>query len=383
LPFDNLSGDQTQEYFSDGITNDIITDLSKFPSLFVIASNSVFTYKGKPIKAQDVSRELGVRYVLEGSVQRGGEKVRINAQLIDATTGHHVWAERYDRDLKDLFVLQDEIVRTIVRNLAVKVQSMERERTMRKATDSLEAYDYVLRGREYLGRTTLSTNLKAREMFQQAIELDPRYASAYVGLGWTYRKAVGHGWTEFPNQALEQAHDLAQKALDLEESADAYSLLGYIYLLRKQYDLASHALERAVELNPNDWDSLAILASVKLYTGRPDEAIQTFETALRFNPAVDVDRQLELGFAYYLASRYDASIKTLEQAVERNPDHPFLYIALAAAYAQAGRPEDAKRAAAAVRRLHPFFEIASFGTRYRDPQDRERIADGLRKAGLK
>ncbi len=383
LPFDNLSGDQTQEYFSDGITNDIITDLSKFPSLFVIASNSVFTYKGKPIKVQDVSRELGVRYVLEGSVQRAGEKVRINAQLIDATTGHHVWAERYDRDLKDLFRLQDEIVQTIVRNLAVKVQSVELERAMRKATDSLEAYDYVLRGREYVYRTTLSTNLKAREMFQKAIELDPHYASAYVGLGWTYRKAVGHGWTEFPNQALEQAHDLAQKALDLEESADAYSLLGYIYLLRKQYDLASHALERAVELNPNDWDSLAILASVKLYTGQPDEAIQTFETALRFNPAVDVDRQLELGFAYYQASRYDACIKILEQAVERNPNHSFLYVALAAAYAQAGRPEDAARAAATVRRLDPFFEVASFGTRYRDPQDRERIAEGLRKAGLK
>lgn len=383
LPFDNLSGDQEQEYFSDGITNDIITDLSKFPSLFVIASNSVFTYKGKPIKVQDVSRELGVRYVLEGSVQRAGEKVRINAQLIDATTGHHLWAERYDRDMKGLFVLQDEIVQTIVRTLAVKVQSMEFERTMRKATDSLEAYDYVLRGREYLARTTLSANLKAREMFRQAIELDPRYASAYAGLGWTYRKAVGHGWTEFPNQALEKGYDLAQKALGLEESADAYSLLGYIYLLRKQYDLASHALERAVELNPNDWDSLAILASVKLYTGRPNEAIQTFETALRFNPGVDADRLLELGFAYYLASRYDASIRTLEQAVERNPNHPFLYVALAAAYAQADRPEDAKRAAAAVRRLNPFFEVASFGTRYRNPEDRERIAMGLRKAGLK
>ncbi len=383
LPFDNLTGDPKQEYFSDGITNDIITDLSKFRSLFVIASNSVFVYKGKPVKVQDVSRELGVRYVLEGSVQRASEKVRVNAQLIDATTGHHLWAERYDRDLKDLFALQDEIVQTIVTALAVKVDAVERKRAMRKETDSLEAYGYVLRGREYLARTTRSTNVEARQMFQRAIEVDPHYASAYVGLGWTYRKAVGHGWTEFPGQALQQAHDLAQKALSLEESASAYRLLGYVYLPRRQYDLASHTLERAIELNPNDWDSLSILASVMLYTGRPDEAIQTYETTLRFNPAMEVDRLFELGLAYYLEMRYDDAIRTLEQGVGRNPDHVFLYIALAAAYAQADRPEDAARAAATVRRLHPFFEVASFGTRFRNPADRASIAQGLRKAELK
>lgn len=383
LPFDNLGGDPQQAYFSDGITNDIITDLSKFSSLFVIASNSVFAYKGKPVKIQDVSRELGVRYVLEGSVQKVGDKVRVNAQLVDATTSRHLWADRYDRDLRDLFVLQDEIVQTIVGTLAVKVNAAERERIMRKATDNLEAYDYVLRGQDYLSRTTLLANMEARKMFQRAIELDPRYASAYVGLGWTYRKAVGHGWTEFLDRALEQAHDLAQKALGLEESAAAYGLLGFTYLLQQQYDLASRSLERAVELNPNDWDSVAILATVRLYTGRYDEAITAFETALRFNPAIDVDRVYELGLAYYLASRYGDSIRTLEQAVGRNPDHPFLYIALAAAYAKADRPEDAARAAASVRRLHPFFEVASFGTRFRNPQDRDRVAEGLRKAGLK
>ncbi len=383
LPFTNLSDDPKQGYFSDGITNDIITDLSKFRSLFVIASNSVFVYKGKPVKVQDVSRELGVRYVLEGSVQRASGTVRVNAQLIDATTGHHLWAERYDRDLKDLFALQDEIVQTIVTALAVKVDAVERERAMRKDTDSLEAYDYALRGWEYLARTTRSTNMEARQMFQRAIELDPRYASAYVGLGWTYRKAMGHGWTEFPGQALEQAHDLAQKALSLEESASAYRLLGYVYLPRRQYDLARRALERAIELNPNDWDSLSILGSVMLYTGRPDEAIQTYETTLRFNPAMEVDRLFELGLAYYLEMRYDDAIRTLEQGVGRNPNHPFLHIALAAAYAQAGHLEGAARATAAVRRLYPFFEVASFGTRFSNPADRASIAQGLRKAGLK
>ncbi len=383
LPFDNLSGDREQEYFNDGVTNDIITDLSKFSSLFVIASNSVFAYKGKSVKVQDVSKELGVRYVLEGSVQRAGEKVRINAQLIDATTGGHLWAQRYHRDLKHLFVVQEEIVQTIVATLAVKLTRLELQRVFAKPTSNLEAYDYLLRGREYLARTTRSTNMEARQMFQRAMELDPRYASAYVGLGWTYRKAVGHGWTEFPNQALQQAQDLAQKALSLEESAAAHRLLGYVYLLRGQYDLATHALERAMALNPNDWDSQAILGSVMLYAGRRDEAIQAYETALRFNPSMEIDRLFELGLAYYLEQRYDDAIRTLEQGVGRNPDLPFLYIALAAAYAQAERSEDAARAAAKVRRLHPFFEVASFGTRFRNSTDQVRIAEGLRKAGLK
>jgi adenylate cyclase len=382
LPFDNLSGDPAQAYFSDGITNDIITDLSKFSDLLIIASNTVFTYKGTPVKVQDVGRELGVHYVLEGSLQKGSGKVRVNAQLIDAVTGHHLWAERYDRELEDVFALQDEIVETIVRTLAVRVRTVERERTMRKETDSLDAYDYVLRGRDYLARTTRSANLMARQMFQQAIELDPRYASAYIGLGWTYRKAAGHGWTEFPGQALEQAHDLAQKALGLEESAAAHSLLGYIYLIRNQYDLASHALERAIELNPNDWESLSLLASAMLYTGRIDEAIRTFETTLRFNPAMDADRLLELGLAYYLASRYGDATTTAQQGLARNPNHAYLHMVLAVAHAQAGHPEEAARAAASLRRLHPFFEAELAGNRFRDPADQARIIEGLRKAGL-
>ncbi len=382
LPFDNLSGDREQEYFNDGVTNDIITDLSKFSSLFVIASNSVFAYKGKPVKVQDVSKQLGVRYVLEGSVQRAGEKVRINVQLIDATTGGHLWAERYHRDLEHLFAVQEEIVQTIVATLAVKLTRLELERVFAKPTSNLEAYDYWLRGQGYLARTTRSTNMEARQMFQRAVELDPRYASAYVGLGWTYRKAVGHGWTEFPNQALQQAEDLAQKALSLEESAAAYRLLAYIYLLRGQYDLAIHVLERAMELNPSDWDSQAILGSVMLYSGRRDEAIQAYETALRFNPNTDIDRLVELGLAYYLEKRYDDAIRTLEQNVGRNPDHPFLHIALTAAYAQANRSEDATRTVAKVRRLHPFFEVASFGTRFRNATDQASIAEGLHKAGL-
>ena len=382
LPFENIGGEKSEEYFADGMTNDIITDLSKFSDLLVIASNTMFTYKGRAVDVQNVSRDLGVRYVLEGSVQRINNRLRINAQLIDGTTGHHLWAQRYDRFLEDVFALQNEIVQTIVTKLALKVSAVERERAFRKDTEDLESYDYVLRGREFLARTTRAANMEARRMFKKAIERDPRYASAYAGLGWTYRKAVGHGWTESPNEALQRAHDLAQKALSFKPNVDAYRLLGYVHLALGQHDLANDALERAIELNPNDWASHEMMGSVLLYSGYTEEAIEKFETTLRFNPVMDVDRLFELGLAYYLEGKLTESIRTLEQGLGRNPDNPFLHIAVAAAYASAERVEDAERAAAAVRRLHPFFRAESFGSRFKDPKDRESIAAGLRKAGL-
>ena len=383
LPFDNLSGDQGQEYFSDGITNDIITDLSKFRRLFVIASNSVFIYKGKPVKVQEVNRELGVRYVLEGSVQRAGDKVRINAQLIEATTGHHLWAERYDRELRDLFAVQDEIVQTIVATLAVKLDAEERARVMRKDTDNLEAYDYVLRGLEYLSRVTPSDNKQAQQMFEKAAELDPRYAAAYVGLGQTHLSTFRYGWTEFASQELQKAYDIAQYALKLEEAnASAHALLGTVYRYRLQYELAINEFERAIELNPNDAASLADIGTVFDYLGRQDEAIHALETALRFNPRMFPRHYMHLGLAYYLKGRYSDSIRILERSVARYPKHVFLHIALAAAYAQADRPSDAERTASTVRRLHPFFEVDSYGTAYVNPADRASIVDGLRKAGL-
>lgn len=383
LPFKNLSDDPKQEYFSDGITNDVMTDLSKFRELFVIASNSVFTYKGRSVKVQDVSRDLGVRYVLEGSVQRASEKVRINAQLIDATTGHHLWAERYDRDLKDLFAVQDEIVQTIVVTLAVKLTRLEHERAFAKPTSNLEAYDYVLRGMEYLSRSTRPADSEARHMFERAIELDPSYASAYVGLGRTHRNASIRGWTEFPAEAMQRAHDLAQKALSLDDSnAAAHALLGEVYSYWGQYELAIRELERAIELNPNDWNSHVDRGRVMLWSSRPDEAIRSLETALRFNPNMDHNGLMPLGVAYYLKGRYEESIRTLERSVGRKPDLVWSHIILAAAYAQSGRSEDAALEVKTVLRLHPFFEVDSFGTAFRNPADRTAIAKGLRKAGL-
>lgn len=383
LPFQNLSGSEEQDYFSDGITNDIITDLSKFNQLFVIASNTVFTYKGKPVKIKQVSQELGARYVLEGSVQKAGNRVRVNAQLIEGTTGHHLWAERYDRDLQDLFALQDEIIQTIVRTLAVKISEAERSRVLRKRTENLEAYDYLLRGWNYYDRKTRSANSQARQMFKKAIELDPQYASAYVALGAYYYQAAVLGWTEFSDQALQRAYDLAQKALALEEAnASAHRLLGEIYVRRAQYDLAVGELKRSIELNPNDAKSYGTLGAILLYSGRTDEAIQSMETEMRFNPHMDPGDIMELGLGYYLKGRYEDAIETLEKGVGQKPDFVGHYIHLAAAYAQVGRSMEARQAAEKVLRLDPFFETKSYGSAFRNPADRAAVVEGLRNAGL-
>jgi len=384
LPFKNLSGNPEQEYFSDGITNDIITDLSKFSELSVIASDTVFTYKGKSVNVKDVSRDLGVRYVLGGSVQKIGGKVRINAQLIDASTNHHLWAERYDKDLKDLFKLQDELVQTIVSKMAIQIRETERGRVMRKDTDNLKAYDYLLRGREYIYQNTREGNKDARLMFERAIEIDPRYSSAYATLAWTHLMDFFFGWTMFPDKSLQRAHDLAKKALSLEESnALAHSALGSIYLRRTQYDLAISELQRAIELNPNDTQSQSMLGTVMLYSGRKDEAIYWKESALRLNPHPYMGLFMTLAQAYYLNGRYEDAITILKKGLAKKPDYVGNHIVLAAAYAQAGFTEEAKRSAAKVLRLDPFFELDSYGTVFRSSEDRAKIVQGLRKAGLK
>jgi adenylate cyclase len=384
LPFKNLSGNPEQAYFSDGITNDIITDLSKFQELWVIASNTVFTYKDKPVKIKDLHRDLGVRYVLEGSVQKTGGKVRINVQLIDAAADHHIWAQRYDRDFRDLFKLQNELVQSIVARLAIQINGTERKRIMKKKTDDLQAYDYLLRGWEYIYRNNREGNKQARRMFRQAIDIDPRYSSAYAALAWSHIFDFFYGWTVFPEKSLERAHDLAKKALSLEETnALAHSALGSVYLRRKQYDLAINELQQAIALNPNDTQSQSQLGSVMLYSGRKDAAIYWLESALRLNPHISFGELMVLGQAYYLSGRYEDAITILNKGLAGNPNYVGYYIMLAAAYARAGRTEAAKRSARGVLRLDPFFEVGSYGTVFRNPEDRSDIIDGLRKAGLK
>jgi len=383
LPFKNLSGNPEQEYFSDGITNDIITDLSKFSHLSVIASNTVFTYKGISVNVKDVSRDLGVRYVLEGSVQKIGGKVRINAQLIDAATDRHLWAERYDRDFKDIFKLQDEIVQTIVAKMAIRIDETERARAMRKDTDNLQAYDYLLRGWEYFYQNTRGGNKHARLMFERAIEIDPRYASAYAALAWCHLYDFYFGWSMFPNKSLERAHDFAKEALSIEESnAPAHSALGSIYLRRTQYELAIIELQRALELNPNDTLSQHQLGSVMLYSGRKDKAIYWLESALNLNPHLPLAGLMILGQAYYLTGQYEEAIKALKKGIAKNPEYVGYHIMLAAANAQAGHAKEAKHWASEVLRLDPFFDIDSYGSVFRNPKDRAQIINGLQKAGL-
>jgi adenylate cyclase len=385
LPFKNLSGDSEQEYFSDGISNDIITDLAKFRELLVIASNTTFIYKNKPVNVQEIGRELDVRYVVEGSVQRAGDKLRINAQLVDTAGGHHLWAERYDRDLKDLFIVQNEIVQTIVTKLAVKVKSAEQARTKHKDPKSFKAYDYLLRGQELFARRSRSANNEASQMFAKAIELDPQYGAAYAGLGWTHFRNVSDGWTEFIDQALQQAVDLARKALELDDAmASAYNLLGSAHIFQAQYELAINELHHAIKLNPNNSESHALLGWVLLWSGQTDEAIQALEKTIRLDVrSKQVVFLFHLGLAYYLEGQYQKAVAVLEEGVVQDPDYIGYHIGLAATYAQLGRTADAEREVANTLQRNPFFEVGFYGTAFRNPDDREKIRAGLRKAGLK
>lgn len=383
LPFTNLSSDPDQEYFSDGITNDLITDLSKFHDLFVIASNSVFTYKGRSVDIRQVAKELVVRYVLEGSVQKIGKNIRINAQLIDGTNGQHLWAERFDERAENLFDLQDEITRRIVRTLAVRLTDIELKQAFAKPTKDLRAYDYALRARALVDLGTPDENFQARKLFRQAIEIDPLYASAYAGLGWTYIEPVLWGWTGSPQKSMKQAHNLAQKALSLETSnVEARRLLIQVYSIRRQHDLAVLEAERVLALNPNDAQSYENQGVAMVWAGRIDGAILALETALRFDPNMRVQHFWNLGLAYYLKARYDDAIAVLEKSIGRRPDSAYEHAVLAASYAQVNRPDKAMAAAATVRRLNPFFKVEEFGPQFGNPADAARMAEGLRKAGL-
>jgi adenylate cyclase len=383
LPFKNLSADDEQEYFSDGITNDIITDLSRFRQLLVIASNSVFTYKGKTVNIKEVGKQLDVRYILEGSVQKTGDSVRINAQLINTADETHIWAQRYNRDYKEIFHLQGEIVQSIVVALAVNVSQAERTRAMRKEPQDLEAYDYLLQGWAHYYRRTRASSFLAREMFAKAAELDPQYAAAYVGLGWVEYSKVGYGWTEFPQKALESAFIYGRKALELDSaSALAHALLCNVYTFQNQYELAILEAEQALELNPNDAYTYGQMGWALLWAGRLDEAVASLEMSLRLDNTSVRNAWLHLGTAFYLKGNYEQALEMLEKGVVKQPDYVGYYIVLAATYARLGRTLEAVSAAETVRRLDPFFEVESYGTAFRDSTHRAAIVAGLQEAGL-
>jgi len=385
LPFENLSGDPEQEYFSDGMTDDLITDLSKISGLFVIARNSAFTYKGKPIKVDQISCELGVRYVLEGSVRKAGDRVRINAQLIDATTGGHLWAERYDGNLEDVFALQDEVTQKIVAALAVALTEEEEDRLARKYTENVEAYDYFLRGLEYHFHTTKEMNIQARQMFEKAIDLDSEFAAAYAHLGWTHLREWALQWSQDP-QCLDQAFELAQRAIALDDTlSEAHFVLGEVYLWKKQHEQAIAEFEKSISLNPNYADAIAELGEVLSFAGRPEEAIGLVKKAIRLNPTPPSWYLDNLGLAYYLRGQYEEAIAAFKRVLNRNPSFWITRAYLATSYIELDREEEAQAEAAEVLRINPMLSLEVLRQRepYKDQAVLERLFDALRKAGLK
>ena len=345
--------------------------------------NAVAPYKDRAVRPEELARNLPVRYVVDGSVRRAGERVRITARLTDGERGTLLWSERYDQAMDDIFALQDDITRRIVAALAVKVADLEQQRAFVKPTQNLDAYDYYLRGRQSFRRFTRPANFEAQDMFKHAIELDPNYADAYAALAGTHTKAAEMGWIERPHEALERAHDLAQVALRLDPSNGlAHVFLAIVYTYQRQYELALAELDRATEANPNYTGHYAERGWVLVLAGRWDEAIRTLKEALSYDPNPTPNTFNNLAMAYYFRERHDEAIVTLESAIGRYPRHLPFYIALAATYAGAGRMQHAAQAAANVRRLHPFFEVELYGDAFRDPADRERIREDLRQAGL-
>jgi TolB-like protein/tetratricopeptide (TPR) repeat protein len=368
LPFDNMSGDPQQDYFGNGITEVLTSDLSRISSLFVIARNTAFTYKGKATNVQEVGKELGVRYVLEGSVQKAGEQVRVVVQLIDAATGGHLWSQRYDRPLKDTFALQDDIVQKIVTTLKLQLSVQEQGVLVRKHTDNLEAYDTFLRGVEYFSRATKEGNAQARSLFEKAIALDPQYAEAYAWLGWTYQFAWFSQWRPDP-QTLQRAFELEQKALSLDDSLSrAHIVLGFLYTFQNRYELAVAEAERAIALAPNDADGYALLAHVfDIFEQRLPEAVELSQKAMRLNPRYPFWYANSLGAAYRLVGRYDEAIAATKQALLRNPNWPWSHIELSINYRllwssqQNHDPQILDQALEAAQRAVALDAISAFG----------------------
>jgi TolB-like protein/Tfp pilus assembly protein PilF len=393
LPFINLSGDPEQQYFSDGITEDIITELSRFRTLFVIARNSSFRYRGDDQDMRRVGRELGVRYLAEGSVRRAGDRVRISAQLIDAESGDHIWAERYDRDAADLLTVQDDIVRAIATTLGYRVEAAGRERALRLSPDALSAYDLVLRSEALLLRFTKNDNAEAQRLAEKAVALDPRSALAHTQLGWTHCMDYIASWVEDRAHALDMSFALAQRAVLLNE-ADGRSrwLLGNVHIYRREWEEARSHLLTAIALNPNDVEARGIYGFYLIAVGEVDAALEQFDLAKRHNPFEFNWVIWYRGIALFTARRYDEAIAVLKQV--HNPSME-VRCWLAASYAAAGRVTEA-RAMLAEFLAVAEGEMARFPGRdldrwephlhgfvaYRDPREFDHLLSALHTAGL-
>jgi adenylate cyclase len=387
LPFVNMSEDKSHEYLADGITENIISALSQVPNLFVIARNSTFTYKGKPVKVQQVAEELGVRYVLEGSVQRSGDNLRITAQLIDSTTGRHMWSERYDRELKKIFALQDDITMKVITALQVKLTGADSTRMSSKGTENLEAYLKFLQAREIFLTQTKEGYAQARRLLQEVMALDPQFPAAYSLLASIHAMDVMQGFSKSPGESYKQALELIKKAIAMDDlDGENHSRLGWLYVLTgRQYDKAFAECERGIDLAPNSASARMWMAFVLTFAGRPEEALPYAEQALRLDPFAPGWWYRQLGQSYFFAGRYEEAIAAHKKSLNRSPNDLLTHMALTTAYSWAGRHEEARAQAAEILRIDPKFSVeerAKFMP-CKNQADLDRYLDGLRKAGLK
>ncbi|WP_353642285.1 adenylate/guanylate cyclase domain-containing protein [Mesorhizobium sp. WSM2239] len=384
LPFDNMSGDPEQGYFADGITEDIITDLSKVSGLFVIARNSSFAYKGKAPDIRKVSRELGVRYVLEGSVRRAANRIRINAQMIDGTTGGHLWAERYDRGIEDIFAVQDEVTRTIVSALRVKLTPSEETRREGRAKVDPEAYDLLVRSRETMLQLSAQASREARGMLERVVAIDPHLAAAYARLSIIAFAEFVNQWNDATPENLTQAMDLARKAIEIDDTeAQAHISLALALAWMRRLDEAESHAERAVALDPNSADAYTSLGTVRDYQGKHEDAVALYTRAHRLDPQFDMSLHF-LGRALLTLGRFDEAEIAFKRRLTLAPRSDMTRFYLACLYGRTGRHEEARRYWQETLDVNPSFSVGHLKQilPYRDPDTLDRLVAGLREAGI-
>jgi adenylate cyclase len=386
LPFDNLSGDQSDEYIADGLSENIISSLSKIPDMLVIARNSTFVYKGKAVKVNQVAEELGVRYVLEGSIQKSGENLRVTAQLVDAITGYHLWSERYDRDTKDFFSVQDDITRNIVVALQVELTEGEQARIWH-ATENLEAWGYATKGIALMQLYTKEKNAKARELFKKAAELDPNYAFAWISIAWTHGIDSRFGFSESRGESFKRCIEFTQKTAKLNDSMpEVHSTWNFIYMLQRQYDKAIAEGKKAVALAPSDATSHMLLSLTLHFAGRFEESIFHIKEAMRLDPYYPPSHLGQLGNSYSMTEKHEKAIAVLEKRNERakSEGSQLNYTYLVYSLVSLGQIEEANALAAEQLKLDPSFSLENWQKSrfYKDPADLDRLLNALRKAGL-
>ncbi len=387
LPFDNLSSSPDQEYLAHGIAEDLITRLSAWGHFPVIARNSSFAHKGKVRDVKQISRELSARYLVEGSVRKAGERVRITAQLIDAVSGHHLWAELFDRELADIFELQDEIIQAIVGSIDPKLMRFESERAVRQVPESLDVWDCIMRGRWHVDRFTKDDNAKAQSYYQQAVALDPRCAAAFCGLAYAHYNDILLQWTDSPDRSIAEMLRAARRSIALDDnSPESHLVLGIAYSLTGQQDEMISALELATQLNPSMSTAHSYLGTYLALAARSDDAVDRLERARRLNPRDPAIWRIFFGLAlaHFAAERYPEALEWTRRCLQRKPDWHLALGMLAATHAQLGRLDEARAAAEELLRLQPGFSLTSVRLLLSTatPALVERLIEGGRKAGL-